>query len=254
MRAVPSDDVLLERMFRNVGEYFARCAQSSPGGRSVELDGVRAAVMPAIPWASIVNCVTYTGAAALHARIGELDALYREAGVHAWSVWTHESDDRARTLLANARFVLDSDPMSMVLELDSAVERPAELEWTREPDPAELANVVERSYGFPPGMFAAGFPELPEGVHCYLAGHEGRPAGVLMASDVEDDGGIFLVGTVPEARGRGISTGLMRVALADAAERGCRTSTLQASRMGYPVYRRLGYRDLGRAELWERRP
>jgi GNAT superfamily N-acetyltransferase len=253
MRAVPSDDALLDRMFRNVGEYFARCAESSPDGRSVELDGVRAAVMPAIPHASIVNCVTYRDAAALDARIDELDAVYREANVRAWSVWTHERDVRARTTLANARFVLDSEPMSMALDLDDPVAPPAQLDWTAEPEPAELASVVEPSYGFPRGMFAAGFPGLPEGVHCYLARHEGRPASVVMASDFDGDCGIFLVGTIPEARGRGLSTALMRLALAQAAERGCETSTLQASSMGYPVYRRLGYRDLGHAELWEHR-
>jgi GNAT superfamily N-acetyltransferase len=240
-------------MFRNIGEYFARCASSSPRGTAVRFDAVRAALMPAIPQASIVNCVTYADPAQLSAHIDDLDDLYRGAGIHAWSVWTHESDQRARTILANARFVLDSDPMSMVLDLDGGVAPPAELDWTPEPDVVQLANVVEPSYGFPRGMFAAGFPGLPAGVHCYLARHEGQPASVVMASDLDGDCGIFLVGTIPEARGLGLSTALMRRALADATERGCRTSTLQASKMGYPVYRRLGYRDLGRAELWERR-
>ena len=242
-------------MFRNIGEYFARCASSSPGGSAVELGGgaVRAAVMPAIPHASIVNCVTHAGAAVLGERIDELDALYRNSGVHAWSGWTHERDQATRTALAQAGFTLDSDPMSMALDLDDPMAPPAELDWTPEPDPAELANVVEPSYGFPRGMFAAGFPGLPGGVHSYLARHEGQPASVVMASDLDGDCGIFLVGTIPEARGLGLSTALMRRALADATERGCRTSTLQASQMGYPVYRRLGYRDLGRAELWERR-
>jgi GNAT superfamily N-acetyltransferase len=112
--------------------------------------------------------------------------------------------------------------------------------------------VVERSYGFPAGMYAGGFPKLPD-VRCYLAREEGEPVGVVMANDLEGDCGIFLVGTVPEARGHGISTRLMRRALADAASRGCTISTLQASAMGHPVYQRLGYRDLGRAQLWELR-
>lgn len=250
-----ADDALIARMFRNVGECFARFAAASPDGRALELGGgaVRAAVMPAMPHASIVNCVTYTDASELVERIDELDALYRDSGVHAWSVWTHESYQATRTTLAQAGLVLDSDPMSMALDLDDPMAPPAELDWTAEPGPAELANVVEPSYGFPRGMFAAGFPGVPGGVHCYLARHERKPASVVMASDLDGDCGIFLVGTIPEARGRGLSTALMRLALAEAAERGCTTSTLQASAMGYPVYRRLGYRDIGRAELWERR-
>jgi hypothetical protein len=51
------DQIVLERMFRGVGCFFARCAHVSPGGRAVELDGIRAAVVPALPHASIVNCL-----------------------------------------------------------------------------------------------------------------------------------------------------------------------------------------------------
>jgi hypothetical protein len=45
----------------------------------------------------------------------------------------------------------------------------------------------------------------------------------------------------------------MRRALVDARERGCTTTTLQATQMGQPVYSRLGYRDYGRVQMWERR-
>lgn len=246
--------MVLERMFRNVGLYFARCAMSSPGGQALQFGGVRAALVPALPHVSIVNCVTYDDPDALESCADELAAAYDEAGVKAWAVWTHERDEHAHAVLSEAGFVLDSEPMSMALELDGAIEPPGpgELDISEEPDPVELAGVVDRSYGFPEGAFGSGFPQLPD-VHCYLARYDGSPAGVLMANDLEGDCGIFLVGTVPEARGRGISTRLMRRALADAASRGCTISTLQASAMGHPVYRRLGYRDLGQAQLWERR-
>jgi GNAT superfamily N-acetyltransferase len=70
---------------------------------------------------------------------------------------------------------------------------------------------------------------------------------------VGDNCDITLVATLPEARGRGMAGALIRRALADARERGCRTTTLVATRLGYPVYARLGYRDLGRLQMWERR-
>jgi GNAT superfamily N-acetyltransferase len=250
---VSSDQVVLERMFRGMSEFYARCSGPSPGGRAVRLGGVRAAVMPALPHASIVNCVSYGDAEELEDRLDEVGDLYEDAGVRAWSVWTHESDERARGVLRDAGFLLDSEPMSMALELDGFEPGTAAVDWTAEPDPPEIGIVVDASYSFPAGTYSRGVPEIPPNVRVYLARHEEQPAAVVLASDLEGDCGIYLVGTIPEARGRGLSTALMRQALSDAAARGCTISTLQASEMGHPVYRRLGYRDLGHAELWERR-
>jgi predicted acetyltransferase len=61
------------------------------------------------------------------------------------------------------------------------------------------------------------------------------------------------VAVAPEARGRGLSGKLLAHALADAAERGLETSTLVSTRLGRPVYERLGYQALGSLQMWERR-
>jgi hypothetical protein len=45
----------------------------------------------------------------------------------------------------------------------------------------------------------------------------------------------------------------MGVALTEARERGMRTSTLQASGAGEPVYKKLGYSSFGRLQMWEHR-
>jgi hypothetical protein len=45
----------------------------------------------------------------------------------------------------------------------------------------------------------------------------------------------------------------MRRALWDAAGRGCETSTLQATKLGRPVYERVGYEDFGALQMWEYR-
>jgi hypothetical protein len=43
------------------------------------------------------------------------------------------------------------------------------------------------------------------------------------------------------------------VALAEARGRGMETSTLQSTKLGYPVYERLGYERVCALEMWERR-
>ena len=58
--------------------------------------------------------------------------------------------------------------------------------------------------------------------------------------------GIYNVCTVPEARGRGIGRAVTAAALADAVARGLRLAVLGSSDMGYPVYRRLGFREVSR--------
>jgi predicted acetyltransferase len=56
--------------------------------------------------------------------------------------------------------------------------------------------------------------------------------------------GIFAVATMPAARNQGIG-GLMTVtALQEARQLGYRVGVLQASDMGYPVYKRIGFRDV----------
>jgi hypothetical protein len=45
----------------------------------------------------------------------------------------------------------------------------------------------------------------------------------------------------------------MTRALADARERGRLTTTLVATKLGRPVYERVGYRDFGAIQMWERR-
>jgi len=57
---------------------------------------------------------------------------------------------------------------------------------------------------------------------------------------------------LPEARGRGIAGHLLAHALADAAERGNETSTLIATKLGRPVYERVGFEALDTFEMWER--
>jgi len=62
--------------------------------------------------------------------------------------------------------------------------------------------------------------------------------------------GIFAVSTLPKARGHGYGEAMTWAAVRDGVSRGCGTISLQASPMGFPVYHRMGFRQIFDLEEW----
>ncbi|GCF12005.1 GNAT family N-acetyltransferase [Dictyobacter arantiisoli] len=62
--------------------------------------------------------------------------------------------------------------------------------------------------------------------------------------------GLFGMGVVPSARRQGIGTALAQAACALAQQIGCRHVVLNASPMGEPVYRRVGFQSMGYGYTW----
>jgi len=62
--------------------------------------------------------------------------------------------------------------------------------------------------------------------------------------------GIYCVSTIPEARRQGIGAAMTIRPLLDARGMGYRVGTLQASEMGFPVYRQIGFQEYYRVPLY----
>ena len=227
---------------------------AAAGSRLLELDGVIAVVNTAAPERSVFNSVVYLEPEALAGAREEIVAAYAEAGC-AWTVWVPEDDTATARLLDAAGHSLDALPRAMGIELGD-VEEPdlAELDWTDGGDAETMSALNDEAYGYPTGTWIKGMGRPGDEMHIYVASVDGSPAATVGARDREGDCSIWNVATAVNARGRGLSTALMRRALYDAQRRGCATSTLQATKLGAPVYRRCGYEDFGALGMWELRP
>jgi GNAT superfamily N-acetyltransferase len=240
------------RMVANMAGVFSCLARRASNGHALELDGVTAAVVPACAARSVVNCVTYSRAEALATQLERIAHEYDRAGVRAWTVWVPEQDREAARLLEGAGHVLDARPAAMVRSLEGIAPPGVDLDLM-EPDMAAAARVNDQAYGFP-GDFERAFQSVPpEPAHLYLVRSDGVPACTVLTYEEHRECGIYLVATLPEARGRGLATALMAHALIEARGRGSVTSSLQATARGRPIYERLGYRDIGTVHMWERR-
>ena len=237
--------------------WYRLVGAGSEGARIFERDGVVAALVPASSERSVVNAVVYERPEALAAAYDEIAAAYAEIGAK-WTVWVHTGDTDTATLLESKGHVLDGRPEAMAADLaESPPRRPPQdalADWTAQGDLADVGTINDRAYGYGGDWFSRALTRLPDGVvHIYVARHDGEAVGCCAAADTGSNTEVQMVAVVPEARGQGLSGKLIAHALADALDRGVRTSTLVATQLGRPVYERLGFRPLGVLEMWERR-
>ncbi len=244
---------LSELPYRNLRPFCRLIAAASEGAQLLVLDGVIATVVPVAPERSITNSVVYEHPEALERALEALAAAYADAGIRAWTVWVPERDGGAQELLDRAGHRLDAAPTAMALDLDALEPAPtADLELDRTPAASVVGRINDAAYGFD-GEFARAFATMPEEVNVYAALLDGEAVACVGTIHDQGDCGIYLVGTLREARGRGLATKLMTVALEEGRAAGCETASLQSTDMGKPIYTRLGFRDLGTIQMWERR-
>ena len=86
-------------------------------------------------------------------------------------------------------------------------------------------------------------------VHAAVAHLAGEPVGAAMIHRSHGIAGVYWVGTLEPARGRGIAEAITRHVTNLGFDLGAQNVQLQASRMGEPIYRRMGYEELYRQEF-----
>ena len=243
-----------ERMVKSMRAFFQLVGRSSEGAHVIEPDGVLGVVCPKVPNRSLPNSVVYESQDALIAALPELTQHYDDAGIDAWTVWVPEDDTKAAAALNDAGHKLDADPAGMTMEL-ADLSAPPEVDYrTGDELMPMIASINDRAYAFDGTPFTDFTSQHPSGVTLnYVAYLDGEPAAAVVLLPVDGDGSVWDVATLPEARGRGLCGRLMHQALWDAREAGCDMSSLQATKLGEPIYARLGYKSHGALQMWEKR-
>lgn len=97
-------------------------------------------------------------------------------------------------------------------------------------------------------------PEAGGPFRAYTGFLDGQPVGTTALFTDQGIAGIYCVCTLPSHRGRGVGSALTSVPLCIAKGEGYRTGTLQASKMGYPIYKKLGFQDVCELSLYVMKP
>ncbi len=118
-------------------------------------------------------------------------------------------------------------------------------------DDASVTDILDAAYGPSPGRLerVRRYRSLGEDTWL-LAVEDGVDAGMGGAIDFGGVGYVGLVGVHPSMQRRGIAEALMRSLLALLEARDCRTVLLDASEVGAPLYRKLGFVDDGDVRLY----
>jgi tRNA uridine 5-carboxymethylaminomethyl modification enzyme len=139
---------MLDLVYGALRPWLRIITHGSQGARTLERDGVLAAIVPVARERSVLNSVVYDSADALSRAYEDLAAAYEAVGAN-WTVWVRPSDTRAAQQLRERGHVLDAQPEAMARRLDAPPARPElELDWTSEGSMADVGVINDLAYGF----------------------------------------------------------------------------------------------------------
>lgn len=186
--------------------------------------------------------------------------LNKQGGPAMWWIGPQTTPENIGELLEQNGLQPDGDPPNMVVELAALSSMSTNIENFRiekvnkdnNPEGQALwAWTTAKGFGVPDfiadavAKLEASFSDSHyKAIHHYIGYLDDVP--VASASMVLDSGvaGIYAVATIPEARRKGIGALMTQMPLLEAKEMGYHLGVLQASAMGYSVYKRLGFQEI----------
>jgi GNAT superfamily N-acetyltransferase len=171
-----------------------------------------------------------------------------------FSIWIRAGEAADRDLsdavaAAGFQLVYEMPEMILMAPVDELPLPPgASLHQLSEPRQAEdywkVAAASYTSVGFPPEIFSTYSNHadlLAENVVAFIAYLDGEPVSTAMSIVSHGIAGVYWVGSVAQARGKGLGRAVTAAATNAGLSLGAELASLQASPMGKPVYEAMGY-------------
>jgi len=229
---------LFDRSVATLVQSWCYLAAGSPGAEVIETKGAAIAVFVYSPDREFLNNTVLTrGVEDFGVALDTAERKYAHHGVERYAIWVHESEAEVAREVEARGYGYDSSTCTMAMPIGELADVDTSVLEVVEPSPQRFWRVGGLD-GLVPDLLA-------ERAHFYVARHNGEDAAMLMAFDHDGDCGIYMVGTQPAARRRGLATALSAHAIERARERGCTSASLQSTEMAEGVYARVGFRDLG---------
>ncbi|MBI5948931.1 MAG: hypothetical protein HY875_12405 [Chloroflexi bacterium] len=256
-RAIPAE--LLTRAHLGFVDAFRLLGRSAPGGAVDEAEGATCAAS-GIPTPSFNRLFLVEPPPNPAVTLARARAFFTGLGL-PWSVIaTPEAAAAIAGEARGARLQRSSPVPGMLLPQMSLTERPIPGFEIRVVDGPAIAEdfVLTASEGF-------GAPRRIFDVFCHPAVakdpdmtlYVGYAAGIPVATATRVSArrvaGVYNISTLRSHRGRGYGEAITARAVLGGVAEGCVASFLQATQMGYPVYERMGFRQVVEYQVWEAR-
>lgn len=247
---------LVARAHRNLVESSRRLFDLDPGAELETRDGWLFGA-GSFDHPAITNTAFRLDDAVDPAELIERARAFFGARGRGFCVWVRDGVDEDVELAAACQaegifevyampeMVLDQPPAPAPEPRDGVVRRLASA--AEADDYWRVAGSAYAELGFPPEVFAQyrdGEGLLADGFEVFLGDADGEPAAIAMAIVSDSVAGIYWVGSLPEARGRGLGRAVTTAATLAGFDAGADFASLQASPLGRPIYEAMGYRTI----------
>ena len=174
---------------------------------------------------------------------------------HGFVIWIRDhADSKLETSLRSLGLAPMREPGSagMITEQRlSLPETPTDFQIAKvstNEEAEDFNRVIAASFGMPLAISQLAIGRLSQltkpNVAAFVIKSQGQAVAAGMTVVEHGVAGLYYIGTIPQARGRGLGELCTRLLTNTAFDLGARAAILQASKIGEPLYQRVGYKTI----------